>query len=441
MIREPARRATPAPHAPRSTSVAPGAIYELLNDARDVALYAEYRDWVRPAPSLSLELGAEVDGAGRALHWRGAGPFPQAMQSQRRIWLAAEDRLKVEITHARQMTGLGLLNGTRWWRWTAAVGTDHGDLAATESRALPPVLDPALLTPARLLGWLRLADVGTGQRADRNVLTAVGWPRARSPAATKRVRYELEFDAEHGTVLRMAAYDGAQPVQVTEATHLAFGCELDPSLFTWPSSELVEGPAADVQRDDALVPPSASGVGVRLLRVPTIWLTGLPGAGKTTVARALESDLTSRGLRTCVLDGDELRTGLSSDLGMSRADRAEQARRVAHIAAIIAARGVVPIVALVSPFVEDRGRARMIHERTGIQFLEVWVDTPAQVCEARDPKGLYARAAAGRLSGLTGRDAPYEPPAASDLVVSGWDGPPEAAAARIAALISGARDT
>ncbi|MGH2870627.1 MAG: adenylyl-sulfate kinase [Solirubrobacteraceae bacterium] len=363
------------------------------------------------------------------------------MQSQRRIWLAADDRLKVEITHARQMTGLGLLNGTRWWRWTAAIGGDHGDLAATESRALPPVLDPPVLTPARLLGWLRLADVGAGQRAGRDVLTAVGWPRPRSPAATKRVRYELEFDAEHGTVVRMAAYDGAQPVQVTEATHLAYGCELDPSLFTWPSSELVEGPGADVQRDGALVPPSPSGAGARLLRVPTIWLTGLPGSGKTTVARSLQSDLASRGLHTCVLDGDELRTGLSSDLGMSRADRAEQARRVAHVAAIVAARGVVPIVALVSPFAEDRDRARMIHERAGIQFLEVWVNTPAQVCEARDPKGLYARAAAGRLSGLTGRDAPYEPPPAPELEVSGWDGPPEVAAARIATLISGARDT
>jgi len=110
-----------------------------------------------------------------------------------------------------------------------------------------------------------------------------------------------------------------------------------------------------------------------------------------------------------VLDGDVLREGLSSDLGLTRADRAEQARRAAHVAAIVAASGFVAIVALVSPYADDRQRARHIHEEQGLRFSEVWVDTPLVVCEQRDPKGLYSRARAGSLQGMTGVDAPYEP--------------------------------
>jgi len=162
-----------------------------------------------------------------------------------------------------------------------------------------------------------------------------------------------------------------------------------------------------------------------------VWLTGLSGAGKTTLALALEEELLRSGRGACVLDGDELRRGLSSDLGLSRGDRAEQARRAAWVSGMIATSGVVAIVALLSPYTEDRQRAREIHESLHVPFCEVWVDTPLSVCEERDAKGLYARARSGDLHGLTGLDAPYESPEASELRLPGHGMAPEAAAQEI----------
>jgi len=151
----------------------------------------------------------------------------------------------------------------------------------------------------------------------------------------------------------------------------------------------------------------------------TLWLTGLSAAGKTTIAHALERRLAELGETAVVLDGDVLRRGLSSDLGMSPADRSEQARRTAHVAAVIARAGLVAIVSLISPYAEDRGRAREIHEADGLGFYEIWIDTPLDVCEQRDPKRIYARVRAGELSGVTGMDAPYEPPREPDFRVQG----------------------
>lgn len=171
----------------------------------------------------------------------------------------------------------------------------------------------------------------------------------------------------------------------------------------------------------------------------TVWLTGLPGSGKTTIARSLETLLHQLGSRCCVLDGDELRNGLSSDLGLSRDDRREQARRVAHVAAVVARSGVIPIVALVSPYALDRALARDIHDAEGVRLLEVWVDTPLHVCVARDPKGLYAahddaNSHRGKMqdgSGLTGVSAPYEAPKKPDLRIAGDGESPRAAAIQI----------
>jgi adenylyl-sulfate kinase len=169
--------------------------------------------------------------------------------------------------------------------------------------------------------------------------------------------------------------------------------------------------------------------------VGTIWLTGLPAAGKTTVAHAVRDELAERGVAVCVLDGDVLRRGLSSDLGMSPADRGEQARRAAHVAALLSGAGVVAVVALVSPYRSDRLGARQIHDERGLPFVEVWVDTPLAICQERDPKGLYARARAGEVPDLTGVGGVYEPPEDPELRVSGDQDSPEEAAGKIVELL------
>lgn len=138
-----------------------------------------------------------------------------------------------------------------------------------------------------------------------------------------------------------------------------------------------------------------------------IWLTGLPGAGKSSLARALCAELSARGERCVVLDADVIRQGLNVDLGFTRADRLENARRLAEVARLFVAQGLLPVVAAISPYVEDRVLARRVLQPFGL--LEVHVATPVEVCMARDPKGLYAKARAGEISGLAGFDVPYEP--------------------------------
>jgi adenylyl-sulfate kinase len=162
----------------------------------------------------------------------------------------------------------------------------------------------------------------------------------------------------------------------------------------------------------------------------TIWMTGLPASGKSTIAAGVEASLLDAGRSAYVLDGDNLRHGLNGDLGFSAEDRAENVRRTAEVSALLADAGVVVLVALVSPYRADREAARAAHARRGLPFLEVWVATSLEECERRDPKGLYARARAGDLKGLTGVDDPYEPPESPDVVVRG-DEPVEDAVARV----------
>ena len=147
----------------------------------------------------------------------------------------------------------------------------------------------------------------------------------------------------------------------------------------------------------------------------TLWLTGLPASGKSTIAGALEERLARDGFRAYRLDGDNLRHGLNSDLGFDPGDRAENIRRMAHVASLFADSGVIAIVSAISPYAVDRQLARSVHERSELDFLEVFVDTPLPECERRDPKGLYARARSGRISGFTGVDAPYESPREPDV--------------------------
>ena len=166
----------------------------------------------------------------------------------------------------------------------------------------------------------------------------------------------------------------------------------------------------------------------------TIWFTGLPSSGKSTVAAAVEARLVSEGHAAYVLDGDNLRHGLNGDLGFSAADRTENVRRTAEVAALMADAGVVALVSLVSPYRADRAAARAAHERRGLRFLEVWVSTPLAECEKRDTKGLYARARAGELPGMTGIGGPYEEPEHPDLEIRFGD-PLAAAADRVLAAL------
>ncbi len=168
-----------------------------------------------------------------------------------------------------------------------------------------------------------------------------------------------------------------------------------------------------------------------------IWLTGLPGSGKSTIAAALERRLHARAIRTVMLDGDNLRHGLSRDLGFSPEDRAENIRRAGEVARLFVESSVICLCAFVSPSAAAREAVRERLPRTG--FLEVFVDVPLEVCRARDPKGLYARADAGDIEDLTGVGSTYEPPSAPDLVLDSLALSPETATDRIIALLESRR--
>ncbi|MCU1453538.1 MAG: cysNC 1 [Acidimicrobiales bacterium] len=170
----------------------------------------------------------------------------------------------------------------------------------------------------------------------------------------------------------------------------------------------------------------------------TVWLTGLSGSGKSTVAVALERLLVDAGRPAYRLDGDNLRHGLNADLGFSADDRDENVRRAGEVALVLADAGVVAIVPLISPYRAGRDHARTVHETAGVPFVEVFVDTPIELCEQRDPKGLYAKARAGAITGFTGVDDPYEPPGTPDLVLTPADGDPDAQARRVLAALDAA---
>jgi bifunctional enzyme CysN/CysC len=152
-------------------------------------------------------------------------------------------------------------------------------------------------------------------------------------------------------------------------------------------------------------------------RARVLWLTGLSGSGKSTIANALEKRLFSLGMHAYVLDGDNIRLGLNKDLGFTREDRAENVRRVSEVAHNLYDAGLVVIVALVSPYAEDRDQAKALFPEG--DFAEIWVKTPAEICAERDPKGLYKKAASGELPNLTGVGQEYEAPAGADLVLDG----------------------
>ena len=151
----------------------------------------------------------------------------------------------------------------------------------------------------------------------------------------------------------------------------------------------------------------------KLQQPACIWLTGLPAAGKSTIANALEKRLFAAGRHTYLLDGDEVRLGLNKDLGFSEIDRVENIRRVSEVARLLVDAGLIVIVSFISPYRAQRERARALFGPG--EFLEVFVDTPLQECERRDPKGLYAKARRGELKDFTGIDSPYEPPVSPEV--------------------------
>lgn len=166
-----------------------------------------------------------------------------------------------------------------------------------------------------------------------------------------------------------------------------------------------------------------------------MWFTGLSGSGKTTVATALARLLESEGADHIVLDGDILREGLNSDLGFTAADRIENVRRVGEVARLFCAAGFTVLVPVISPFRAGRDAARAAHQRDGLRFLEIFMDTELAECERRDAKGLYRRARAGEIPEFTGIDSPYEAPTAPDLVLHPADGDPVSMASRVRALL------
>ncbi|MFD5844268.1 adenylyl-sulfate kinase [Streptomyces chartreusis] len=152
-------------------------------------------------------------------------------------------------------------------------------------------------------------------------------------------------------------------------------------------------------------------------RGATVWLTGLPSAGKTTIARLLGDRLRTEGHRVEVLDGDEIRRFLSAGLGFSRQDRNTNVQRIGLVSEVLARNGVLSVVPVIAPYADSREAVRTRHEASGTPYVEVHVATPVEVCSERDVKGLYARQASGRLTGLTGVDDPYEPPSDPALVL------------------------
>ena len=187
-------------------------------------------------------------------------------------------------------------------------------------------------------------------------------------------------------------------------------------------------------RIDRAARAHAKGQAPRLL-----WITGLPAAGKSTVADRLEQKLHAAGVHTYLLDGDNVRHGLNRDLGFTEQDRVENVRRVAEVAKLMVDAGLVVIVSMISPFRSERRMARDLVKEG--EFVEVFVDTPLAVCESRDPKGLYRRARAGELINFTGIDSPYEPPEGAEIVLKGAEEHPDTLADRVVDYLNVSRNS
>lgn len=168
----------------------------------------------------------------------------------------------------------------------------------------------------------------------------------------------------------------------------------------------------------------------------TVWLTGLPSAGKTTIAKVLANRLRGEGRRVEILDGDEVRRFLTAGLGLTRTDRDLNVQRIGLVAEVLSRNGVITLTAVIAPYANSREAVRKRHEDSRTPYFEIHVSTPVSVCSQRDVKGLYARQRTGQLFNLTGIDDPYEPPPLPDLTLPTQDESPEESAAKVYALLA-----
>lgn len=214
-----------------------GDLLELLHEAhfRESTLRAEYREWLRPRPNLVLGRSEFED---QRLQWRGVGPFPRATVGIRRIWLKRPASLRVEMHADNKLIRFGVLNRRQWWRWDVNEGAVTSE-APNETNGrwwIPPLLSPPLLEPVQLLMTLRLQPTGRGVRAGRDVVCAGAIPRTAEASGRTRV-YELEFDAEYGTMLRRSVFDDGLLVATTAAVDVEFDGNLSRGLFEFTAPD------------------------------------------------------------------------------------------------------------------------------------------------------------------------------------------------------------
>jgi bifunctional enzyme CysN/CysC len=316
-----------------------------------------------------------------------------------------------------------------------ATDVGRGDLLA-DPRSRPVVTRRL----AADLVWMDDTIARPGQR----FLLKIG--TATVPATLSRIADRLDIDSLQRGPSADLALNAIGRVELEAAAPVAF----DPyaenrgtgafilidraTLRTVAAGMAVESldAARDVHRHAETVTPALRAE-LKAQRSLVVWLTGLPGSGKSTIANLVERKLAALGRQTMLLDGDNLRQGLNADLGFDPAGRAENVRRVGEVAKLMADAGLIVIVALVSPFQADRTRAAALLPEG--RFLEIHVDAPVAVCRQRDPKGLYARADQGKVADLTGRDQPYEPPEDPALVLHTTDETAEDSAERVVTLV------
>jgi bifunctional enzyme CysN/CysC len=305
---------------------------------------------------------------------------------------------------------------------TSEIDVRRGDLLTTPSATGGP-LQPATAFSAHLV-WTATEPLAHG----RSYLLLAG--PLTVPAVVTTIRGKFDVNSGEQLAARTLGLNDIGMVELTTDSPISldtYDVSRDTGSFLLVDRVSKDTVAAGMvryplRRGTNIVPHDyavdrAARARLKGQRSRVLWLTGLPGAGKSTIADALERRLHGMGLHTYVLDGDNVRSGLNKDLGFTPEDRAENVRRVAETAKLLLDAGLIVVVALVSPFRADRMVAKGLFEAG--DFVECWVDTPAEVCAERDPKGLYAKAKAGKLPNMTGIGQGYEAPEEPDIVVNG----------------------